>query len=133
MYDTTPLLRKCPSGASALFFLRQTLPLMATRPASVFSSSLVPRFLILFCALRDTCFSQQLYWKEINIICLHSALFVCTALIISVFWRVYKRVKCLHSSALVYTHLHSSALVCSHLHSSARNGSQILRGRRRFL
>ena len=33
MYDTTPLLRKCPSGASALFFLRQTLPLMgATRP-----------------------------------------------------------------------------------------------------
>ena len=67
-------------------------------------------------------FSQQLYWKEINIICLHSALSVCTALIISVFWRVYKRAKCLHSSALI----------CTCLHSSARNGYLALRGEALF-
>ena len=46
-------------------------------------------------------------------ICLHSALFVYTALIISVFWRVDKRAKYLHSSTLICTCLHLSALVCT--------------------
>ncbi len=51
-------------------------------------------------------------------ICLHSTLFVCTALIISLLRSVDNFVFYLHSSTLVYTRLHSSALVYTRLHLS---------------
>ena len=46
----------------------------------------------------------------LSVNCLHSALFVCTALIISVLRSVDNLASCLHA---VYTCLHSSTLVCT--------------------
>ena len=51
-------------------------------------------------------------------ICLHSTLFVCTALIINLLRSVDNSVFYLHLPALICTRLHLSALTCTYLHST---------------
>ena len=73
---------------------------------------------------------QKLHTRHIlsSVNCLHSALFVCTALIISVLRSVDNLAFCLHA---VYTCLHSSTLVCTlsarpSLHLSAPNCTMVM-------
>ena len=67
---------------------------------------------------------QKLHTRRmlLSVICLHSALFVCTALIISVLRSVDNLAFCLHA---VYTRLHSSALVCTRQHSRLHSSTLV--------